>query len=93
VDRRVSLLFCASRKTDANAQNRDQFKESGLVDGQLPPQPPAMARQPLPVTRRRSFSRRGWEGHLMKRDVWMLAASIAWCALVASAMMLMTFAH
>jgi hypothetical protein len=29
----------------------------------------------------------------MKRDVWMLAASIAWCALVASAMMLMTFAH
>ena len=29
----------------------------------------------------------------MKRDVWMLAASIAWCALVASAMMLMTVAH
>ena len=30
---------------------------------------------------------------MLKRDVWMFTVSIAWCALVASAMMLMTFAH
>jgi hypothetical protein len=29
----------------------------------------------------------------MMRDAWLFGVAIAWCVLVASAMMLMTFAH